>query len=99
MPEPVLREREELAVVGEPHEHLRDRQRDELRVGDPGRTARPHPLGQEIVHAHVKCRDEGVEVGVHEASLVDVASATPPFGVLVMSPSTELPTRNSESTI
>jgi hypothetical protein len=57
---------------------LRDRQRDELSIGDPGRTARrPCRLGQEIVHADVKCADKGVEVGVHEASFVDVASATP----------------------
>jgi hypothetical protein len=26
----------------------------------------------------VKCREKGVDVGVSEASLVDVASATPP---------------------
>jgi hypothetical protein len=43
-------------------------------------------LGQEVVDEHIKCRDEGVEVGAHEASLVDVAVATSDFGALIVSP-------------
>ena len=62
-------------------------------------TPRPLPLGQEIVHTPIKCGEQGVEVGAHEASKVDVAVATPHFGALVMSPSTRSPTRNLESTI
>ena len=63
--------------------------------------ARPLPRGQKIVNTHVKCRDEGVEVGVHEASKVDVAISNASFGALVMSPcGTSLsPRSNSESTI
>src|SRR5215207_1016973 len=99
MPEPVARQREELPVIRQPQEHLRDGQRDELGVGDPRRAAGPLPAWQEIVNPHVKCRDEGVEVGEHEASLVDVAIATPPFGALVMTPRTTIATNNSESTI
>ncbi|MEY2515205.1 MAG: hypothetical protein QOJ89_2563, partial [bacterium] len=41
----------------------------------------------------------GVEVGVHEASLVDVAIATPSFGALVMSPCAPRARSNTESTI
>jgi hypothetical protein len=82
--EPIARQRDELAVVGEPEEHLGDRQRDELGVADPGRSARTPPLAQEVVHQHVNCREKGVEVGAHEASLVDVAVATPDFGALRM---------------
>ena len=95
MGEPAAREGKELAVVGDRQEHLRDRQRDELGIGDPGWAARSLPVRQEIVNAHVKCRDEGVEVGEHGASLVDVAIATPPFGALVMTPRAT----NMESTI
>jgi hypothetical protein len=61
--------------------------------------ARSLPCGQEIVNAHVKCRDEGVEVGVHEASKVDVAISNASFGALVMSPCGETARSNTESTI
>jgi hypothetical protein len=47
-------------------------------AGAPG----PLALGQEVVHQHINCRDKGVEVGAHVASLVDVAVATPNFGAL-----------------
>jgi hypothetical protein len=93
------RERQELAVVGDRQEHLRDRQGDELGVADPGRMARTAALGQEIVHPHVKCGDESVEVGVHEASVVDVAIGNASFGALVMSPRASSPRPNTESTI
>jgi len=98
VPQPPAREREELAVVGDLQEHLRDCQRDELGVGDPGRAPWPSADRQEIVDAHIKCGDEGVKVGEHEASLVDVAIATPSFGALVMSPRAT-PRDNLESTI
>lgn len=70
-----------------------------LSVGDEGRTSASAPAGQEIVDAYVKCDDEGVEVGVHEASMVDVALATPPFGALALSPRAVLAPVTSESTI
>ena len=80
-------------------EHLRDGQRDELGIGDLWRTARPPPPGQEIVNTHIKCRDEGVEVGVHEASKVDVAISNATFGALLMSPCGHTTRSNTESTI
>ena len=99
VPQPPPGERQELPVVWNGQEHLRDGQRDELGVGDPRRTPRTCALGQEIVHAHVKCREQSVEVGEHETtSVVDVAIATPPFGALVMSPRA-IPRSNTESTI
>ena len=97
MPEPVARQRQELAVVGEPQEHLGDRQRDQLGIADPGRSARALPCGQEVVHQHINCREKGVEVGAHEASKVDVAVATPDFGALRAASSPA--NGNSESTI
>lgn len=99
------RERKELAVVGAVEEHLGDGQRDDLGVRELGPAARPRALREEIVHPDVKCGDEGVEVGAHEASLVDVAIATPDFGALDPSPrhAEALPSKrepgNSESTI
>src|SRR5215211_743895 len=83
VPEPVGGEGEELAVVGEPHEDLGDRQGDELGIADPGRAPRTAAPGQEIVGENVNCREKGVELGVHEAtSVVDVALTTPSFGAL-----------------
>jgi hypothetical protein len=87
MRQPPPRQRQELAVVGDRQEHLGHAQRDELGVGDPRRTPRSAAHGQEIVDAHVKCREQSVEVGEHETtSVVDVAIATPTFGALAMSP-------------
>jgi hypothetical protein len=63
-----------------PKHDLRDRQRDELGVGDLWATACTRPRRQEIVRQHVKCGEQAVEVGEHEAtSVVDVAIATPTF--------------------
>jgi hypothetical protein len=59
----------------------------------------PLPRGQEIVNTHVTCDDEGVEVGVHEASKVDVATSNASFGALVMSPCGPAPRSNTKSTI
>jgi hypothetical protein len=99
VPEPPAGQGKEPAVVGDREEHLRDRQRDELGVGNARRMPGPAALGQEIVDAHVKCDDESVEVGEHETtSVVDVAIATPTFGALVMSPRAT-PRPNTESTI
>jgi hypothetical protein len=100
VPQAPARQGEELAVVGNRQEHLGDRQRDELGVGDPRRPTRTAALGQEIVDAHVKCREQSVEVGEHETtSVVDVAIATPTFGALVMSPCGRPRRPNTESTI
>jgi hypothetical protein len=55
---------------------------------------------QEIVDLHVKCSRKGVEGGVHAASKVGVAEATPPFDALVMSPRPPATRgRKTESTI
>lgn len=99
MPQSPARERQELTVVGDGEKHLRDGQRDELSISDPWWTPRSLPLGQEIVHTHVKCGDEGVEVGVHEASMVDVATSNASFGALFMSPCEHTARSNTESTI
>jgi hypothetical protein len=73
-------------------EHLRDRQTDQLAVADLRRPSGPRARRQgeqEVIDTHVKSDDEGVEVGEHAASVVDVAIATPTFGALVMTPRSE----------
>ena len=45
--------------------------------------------GRQPFDPHVKSDHEGVEVGVHAASEVGVAIATPTFGALVMTPRSE----------
>ena len=78
--------------------HLGDSQRNDLGITERRRAARSGTLWEEIIHPDIKCGDEGVEVGAHEASKVDVAVATPDFGALNASPSRAAP-NNSESTI
>jgi hypothetical protein len=97
VPEPVAGQSQELAVVGQPQEHLGDRERNELGVADLRRGAHTSPFRQEVIHQHVNCREKGVEVGAHEASKVDVAVATPDFGALCRASSPN--SGNSESTI
>jgi hypothetical protein len=86
VPQAPDREAEELAVVGHAQEDLGDRQGDQLGVGDPGWPARAGSLGEEVVQQDVNCRQKGVEVGAHGASLVNVAVATPDFGALRIGP-------------
>jgi hypothetical protein len=48
-------------------------------------TPRPSAGAEQVVDHDVECGDEGVEIGVHEASLeVDVATATPTLGALAL---------------
>ncbi len=98
MAEPQTGEGEEPPVVWAVEQHLGDGERDELGVAELGRGARTAALWQEIVQPDVKCGDEGVEVGAHEASLVDVAVATSGFGALTNLPR-KATSRNSESII
>ena len=84
-----------------PKHDLRDRQRDELGIGDLRATACTLPRRQEIVRQHIKCVEQAVEVGVHEAtSVVDVALATPAFDSRATSPrASAMLCANSESVI
>ena len=60
----------------------------------------PCPSGQEIIDLYVKSRGKGVKGGVHAASNVDVATATPPFDARFMSPRRPVTaSANTESTI
>ena len=62
---------------------LGDRQADHLGVAEPWPATRAEPWTKQLIDGDVQCDDEGVEVGVHEASQkVDVALATPTLGGL-----------------
>jgi hypothetical protein len=79
VPEPTPRQAQEPPLVRAIEKHLRHSQRDHRRVIDPRRTPRTGTLREEIISKHIKCDEQGVEVGRHAASLVGVASATPDF--------------------
>lgn len=51
-------------------EDLRHSERDELGIGDLWATPCTGTPGQEIVHQHVKCGEQAVKVGGHEATSV-----------------------------
>jgi hypothetical protein len=64
MPEPPARQREELAVVGDREQHLRDREADQLRVGELRRAPRTAMArSEEVIDLDVESDDEGVESG------------------------------------
>jgi hypothetical protein len=97
------------AAVGEPQpaplgvaaeQHLGHGQTDQLGVAELGPAAWTAAWAEQVIDHDVECDDEGVEVGVHEASLeVDVASATPTLGALALLVTTGHPRTNSEAII
>ena len=100
VPEPRAREAQEAPLGWAVEEDLRDRERDQLGIGDLRAAPRTAACGQEIVHQHVKCGEKGVEFGEHETtSVVDVALATPNFDALVMSPGPEPPPRGDSASL
>jgi len=57
-------------------------------------------VAEQLVDGDVQCHDQGVEIGVHEASLeVDVAFATPTLGALVSVVTPRQPRPSSEAII
>jgi hypothetical protein len=102
--EPAASQAQEPSLLGALQKDLRDRQCNELGVGDLWASACTAARRQEIIHQHVKCGEKVVKVGVHEAtSVVDVALATPTFDGLPTPPRATgmraASTGNSESTI
>src|SRR5436305_1397149 len=77
---------EEAAVAGDPHDRVRDAERDDLRVCDDP-TGVPCRFRQEIVRRAIDGDAEGVEVGVHRDLLVDGVLSTADFDPSAQSPS------------
>jgi hypothetical protein len=69
MPEPALGQAQEAPLVRAVEQHLRDRQTNQLAIGDPRRPAKPPSGRQEIINEHVNVRQQGVEVGGHSGLL------------------------------
>jgi hypothetical protein len=64
--QPPPRQRQELTIVGHAQQDLRDRERDQLAIGQLRRTSGATTGLQEVVDLHIECDDEGVEGGEHE---------------------------------
>jgi hypothetical protein len=88
------------ALGAEPEQDLSDGQTDQLGIAELG-LATGTPTGTEpLINPDVECDDEGVEIGVHEASQeVDVAFATPILGALVSVVTAQHPQAHSEAII
>jgi len=100
VPQPLAGEPQPAPLGAEPEQDLRDGQADQLGVAEPGRPAWPASGAEPLVDGDVQCDDEGVEVGVHEASQeVDVASATPTLGALASVVTARHPRPSSEAII
>jgi hypothetical protein len=101
VPQPLVRQAQKPPLGMAVQQDLRDRERDELGIGDLWAPACTPTRRQEIVHQHVKCGEQAVKVGEHEAtSVVDVAIATPTFDSLLTCPRVASKTHaNSESVI
>jgi hypothetical protein len=100
VPESLARQAQPAPLGAAAEQHLGDRQADQLGVAELGPATWPHPWAEQVINHDVEWDDEGVEVGVHEASLeVDVAFATPTLGALVSLVTTRHPQADSEAII
>jgi hypothetical protein len=90
-------------LIVEAEQHLGDGQTDQLRVRQAWLAAGltgPGVGAQQLVDGDVQCDDEVVETGAHETSPeVDVASATPTLGGLVLLVTARRPRSDTESII
>jgi hypothetical protein len=82
---PVVREPQPAPLGVTAQQDLGHGQADQLRVGQLGWAAGAFAGAEQVVDGDVECNHEGVEIGVHAASMVDVASATPTLGTLTTS--------------
>ena len=86
MGEPLPGDLEEPTVARDPHDRLRDAERDDFRVCDHA-TGVPWRFGQEIVSSAINDGAESVEVGVHRGLQVDGDFSTADFGLSAQNPS------------
>jgi hypothetical protein len=78
MPQLPLRRPQEAPIRRDPHQHLRDTERNDLRVGELSPCVR-RPSGQEVVGRAVDTDQQQVEVGVHRGLLVNGVKDTADF--------------------
>ena len=83
-----------------PEQDLGHGQTDQLGVAELGLATGALSGPEPVIDGDVQCRDEGVEVGAHEASQeVDVAFATPTLGALASLVTARHPQADSEAII
>jgi hypothetical protein len=100
MPQPATDGAQPAAFGTIAQQDLGDGQADQLGVAESGPPARPAAGLQQLVDGDVQCDDEVVETGAREASLeVDVATATPTLGGLVLPVTPRRPRPNTTSVI
>jgi hypothetical protein len=100
VPKPLAGEPQPAPLGTEPQQDLGDGQADQLGIGELGSPAWPAAGAQQLVDRDVRCDDEGVEVGAHEASQeVDEAVATSTLGTLASVVTTQHPRADSEAII
>jgi len=98
--QPLAGEPQPAPFAVEAEQHLGDGQTDQLGIAELGLATGAMPGAEAVVEGDVQCRDEGVEIGVHEASQeVDVAFATPTLGALVSLVTARHPHPDSEAII
>ena len=100
MPQPLVGQPQPAALRAAAEQDLGNSQTDQLGVAELGPPARPLARAEQVIDHDVECDDEGVEVGVHEASPeVDVAFATPTLGALALVVTAQHPQADSEAII
>jgi hypothetical protein len=100
VPEPPAGEAQPASLGRTAEQDLRDGQADQFGVAELGSPSRPNPRAEQVIDSDVQCRDEGVEIGAHEASQeVDEAVATSTLGALVSLVIPQHPRPHSESII
>jgi hypothetical protein len=100
VPEPLADQPQPAPLGAAAQQDLGNGQTDQLGVAELGSAARPPPRPEQLIDHDIECNDEGVEVGVHEASQeVDVAFATPTLGALALLVTTRHPRPDSEAII
>jgi hypothetical protein len=97
--QPLVGEPQPAPLGAEPEQDLGDGQTDQLSIGEFGSPSGPATRAEQLIDGDIQCDDEGVEVGVHEASKVDVADATPTLGTLASVVTARHPQPDSEANI
>src|SRR5215216_3940570 len=97
--QPLVGEPQPAPLGAEPEQDLGDGQTDQLSIGEFGSPSGPATRAEQLIDGDIQCDDEGVEVGVHEASKVDVADATPTLGTLANVVTARHPQPDSEANI
>ena len=100
MAEPCHREAQEVSLARDVEQDLSDSQADQLGVSDPRAAAGTRPARQDFISEHVKCDQEGVEIGGHAAtSMVNVDNSNADLRHPFYGPSSRRPSRDGMESV